>query len=66
MEKIGETQGKEQQDALRKQWMQMWCTVEGQFANLPAWAQNVLFDDITTAVQNRIAVMQRIQGKQRS
>ena len=65
MEKNG-TQGKEQHDALRKQWMQMWCTVEGQFANLPTWAQSVLFDDINTAVQNRIAVMQKIQEKQRA
>jgi len=64
MEKIGETHGKEQQDALRKQWMQMWCTVADQFADLPEWAQSILFDDINTAVYNRIAVMQKIQGKQ--
>jgi hypothetical protein len=64
MEKIGETHGKELQVALRKQWMQMWCTVADQFANLPAWAQSVLFDDINTAVHIRIAVMQKIQGKQ--
>ncbi len=66
MEKIGETQGKEQQETLRKQWMQMWHTVETQFVNLPAWAQSVLFDDINTAVQNRIAVMQKIQAKQQA
>ena len=64
MEKVGETQRKEQQEVLHKKWVQMWCTVEDQVVNLPAWAQSILLDDINTAVQNRLAVMQKIQEKQ--
>jgi hypothetical protein len=45
----------------RQKWMQMWDSVEEQFTSLPIWVQNMLFDDITTAIQNRIAVMSGTQ-----
>ncbi len=59
MQKTELTQQYEKQAALRKKWMQMWEEFEQQFAELPKWAQEILLQDIGTAVQSRISVMLR-------
>lgn len=44
-----------------RRWLQTWMSIEGELANLPAWAQETLCDDINTAVQSRIVVMSGAQ-----
>ncbi len=60
MEKTS-VQRRGQQDAAYKKWVHIWSTVQNQVTNLPKWAQDTLFDDINTSVQNRIVVMQKAQ-----
>ena len=45
-----------QQTPETKQWMQISLNVQDQLAQLPPWAQEILCDDIVTAINSRIAV----------
>ncbi len=45
----------------RRKWMQIWLSVEKQFSALPTWVQDTILEDITTAVENRVAVMRHLQ-----
>lgn len=49
------------QDVGFKKWVQIWDTIQDQVADLPVWAQETLFDDINTTVQNRVTVMHKTQ-----
>jgi hypothetical protein len=44
--------------ALCEKWMRIWFRYEKQFADLPKWAQEILWKDINTAVEHRVIVMQ--------
>ncbi|MCW4025744.1 MAG: hypothetical protein NWF01_12060 [Candidatus Bathyarchaeota archaeon] len=44
---------------IRAKWMQIWLCFQQQIATLPPWAQDTLLDDINTAVQSRIVVLQK-------
>lgn len=45
---------------LFKKWVDMWKEFENEFTGLPMWAQEITLQDIDTAVQSRIAVMQKV------
>jgi len=48
-------------DKTQQEWMNIWSSFKDQFSVLPSYAQEILFDDINTAVQNRLVVLQRAQ-----
>jgi hypothetical protein len=47
----------EKLDDVRGQWMQVFDEVKMQIMGLPDWAQGILMEDISSALQNRIVVM---------
>ena len=63
MEKIAFTQDGIFQAQSCNKWMQLWYAFKDEIEKLPKWAQRILFDDIKTAVQNRIAVIQKTGEK---
>lgn len=44
-------------DATRGKWIQVFDDVKSQIMVLPDWAQGILMEDISKALQNRIDVM---------
>jgi len=54
------------QDAtFRKKWMKMWDTLGERILKLPKWMQNIVLEDINTAVKSRVAIMEMIQNAKR-
>ena len=51
---------------LRKKWMRMWEKLGKRILKMPRWMQNIILDDINTAIKNRIAVMEMIQNANRN
>jgi len=51
--------------ALRKKWMKMWDTLGERILKMPKWMQNIVLEDINTAVRNRVAIMEMIQNAKR-
>jgi hypothetical protein len=47
----------EKLDDVRGQWMQVFDELKMQIMDLPDWAQGILMQDISSALQNRIVVM---------
>lgn len=45
---------------LRKKWMQMWERLGERILTLPKWMQNIVFEDVNTAIKNRLAIMEMI------
>jgi hypothetical protein len=60
MLKLSQEYGNE--DLLRLKWMHIWNKVEQRFKDLPEWAQDILLKDISSAVENRVAVMQKAKN----
>ncbi len=58
MSDFNTNQKNEGKAALSEKWMHIWFRYEKQFADLPKWAQEILWKDIDTAVENRVSVMQ--------
>jgi len=54
-----------QDTAQRKKWMKMWDTLGDRILKLPKWMQNIVLEDINTAVKNRVAIMEIIQNAKR-
>jgi len=50
---------------LRKKWMQMWERLGERVLKLPKWMQNIVLEDINTAIRNRLATMEMIQNAKR-
>ena len=50
---------------LRKKWMQMWEKLGERVLKLPKWMQNIVLEDINTAIRNRLATMEMIQNAKR-
>ena len=46
---------------LRKKWMRMWENLGVRILRMPKWMQEIVLEDINTAVRNRIATMEIIQ-----
>ena len=46
--------------ALRKKWLKMWETLGLRVLKLPKWMQEIVLDDVNTAVKNRLATIETI------
>lgn len=51
---------------LRKKWMRMWENLGKRILKMPRWMQEIVLEDINTAVRNRIAIMEMIQHAKRN
>ena len=51
---------------LRKKWMRMWERLGVRILNMPKWMQEIVLEDINTAIRNRIAIMEMIQNAKRN
>ena len=54
-----------QEAALRKKWLKMWETLGVRILKLPKWMQDIVLEDVNTAIRNRIATMEMIQNAKR-
>jgi hypothetical protein len=45
---------------LQKKWMQMWERLGERILRLPKWMQNIVLEDVNTAIKNRLATMEMI------
>jgi hypothetical protein len=50
---------------LRKKWMQMWEMLGQRILKFPKWMQDIVLEDINTAIRNRLATMEMIQNAKR-
>ena len=50
---------------LRKKWMRMWQKLGQRVLKLPKWMQEIVLEDVNTAVKNRLAIMEMIQNAKR-
>jgi len=55
-----------QEAHLRKKWMKMWETLGERILKMPKWMQDIVLEDINTAIKNRIATLEMIQNAKRS
>jgi len=51
---------------LRKKWMQMWENLGKRILKMPKWMQEIILEDVNTAIRNRIATMEMIQNAKRN
>jgi hypothetical protein len=51
---------------LRKRWMKIWDKLGKEILRLPEWMQNIVLEDVNTAVKNRLATMEMIQNAKRN
>lgn len=51
---------------LRKKWMKMWENLGKRILRMPKWMQEIVLEDINTAIRNRINVMEIIQNAKRN
>ena len=47
---------------LRRKWLKIWETLGQRILKMPKWMQDIVLEDIYTAVKNRIAIMEIIQN----
>ncbi len=45
---------------LRRKWLKMWETLGCRILRMPEWMQEIVLEDVNTAVRNRIATMEMI------
>jgi hypothetical protein len=50
---------------LRKKWMRMWEKLGRHVLKFPKWMQDIMLEDINTAIKNRVAIMEMIQNAKR-
>ena len=50
---------------LRKKWMRMWETIGNRILRMPKWMQEIVLEDVNTAIRNRVATMEMIQRSRR-
>jgi hypothetical protein len=51
---------------LRKKWMRMWERLGVRILKLPKWMQEIVLEDVNTAIRNRLAIMEMIQNAKRN
>ena len=51
---------------MRKKWLQTWEKLAERILRMPRWMQNIILEDVNTAVSNRVATMEMIQNAQRN
>jgi len=49
----------------KKKWMKIWEQIGSRILKLPPWIQDIILDDINTAINNRVSVMEMIQNANR-
>ncbi len=59
-------EGFDREAALRKKWIRMWEKLGKRILKLPTWMQNIVLEDMNTAIYNRLATMEMIQNAQRN
>ena len=68
--KINKNQNSKNFIDTRGKWIQAFDEAQNQIMDLPDWAQGILIEDLTTALQNRIIIMNKanknIQGMRHS
>lgn len=47
---------------LKKKWMYMWENLGRRILKMPEWMQEIVLEDINTAIRNRMSVMEIIQN----
>jgi hypothetical protein len=45
-----------------KKWRRMWLEIAERIHKLPKWMQDIVLEDINTAIKNRVATMEMIQN----
>jgi hypothetical protein len=50
---------------LHKKWMCMWETIGHRILRMPKWMQEIVLEDVNTAIRNRVATMEMIQRSRR-
>jgi hypothetical protein len=61
--KVLEGFGREAQ--LRKRWLKTWDNLGERILRLPRWMQDIILEDVNTAVRNRVSTMEMIENAQR-
>jgi hypothetical protein len=51
---------------LRKKWMHMWERLGVRILKLPKWMQEIVLEDVNTAIRNRLAIMEMIHNAKRN
>ena len=51
---------------LRRRWLKTWEALGERILRLPRWMQNIILEDVNTAVKNRVATMEMIENAQRN
>lgn len=51
--------------ALRRKWMRMWKRLGTWILKMPVGMQEIVLEDINTALRNRVAIMEMIQKSKR-
>jgi hypothetical protein len=51
---------------LRRRWLSTWEKLGERILRMPRWMQNIILEDVNTAIANRVATMEMIQNAQRN
>jgi len=51
---------------LKKKWLKMWESLGKRILRMSKWMQDIVLEDINTAIRNRLAVMEMIQNANRN
>jgi hypothetical protein len=51
---------------LRKKWMRMWEELGVRILKMPRWMQEIVLEDVNTAIRNRITTMEMIAHANRN
>ncbi|HKZ93175.1 MAG TPA: hypothetical protein VJ249_01160 [Candidatus Bathyarchaeia archaeon] len=54
------------QAALRRKWLKIWTKLGERILKMPKWMQDIVLEDVNTALRNRVAVMEMIQNAKRN
>lgn len=49
----------------KKKWMKIWNQIGQRIVKLPKWMQDIVLEDINTAIKNRVAIMEMTQNANR-
>jgi hypothetical protein len=44
-----------------RKWLKAWLELGQRILKMPAWMQDIVLEDVNTAIRNRVAVMEMIQ-----
>jgi hypothetical protein len=50
----------------RKKWLKMWTKLGERILKMPRWMQDIVLEDVNTALRNRVAVMEMIHNAKRN